>query len=417
MQILKGYNFSKEEMIKILLLQQLSEFYMCLREEMNYLREYHQLVKNIERIDFYEKNSRGNIETYLSTICECHQFLKECKGFIKEFSEEDFKDFFAFNRFYSQDLARGLYEEIAIKMIEKINNIDKFYITTPYEVNFIIKNILKVKENETCFDFAFGKGGLAIQVANKKVDGIEINSFYRNIGELMLKIANKNGIIKLGDAFNEKVVEFDVVVSNPPFGINVNESDDKEYLKWGNPLKASDSHFISLALSTMKDRGALIMPQGALFRGGAEGKVRKSIIKEGYIEGIISLPANLMDNTAIATSIIIFNKSKRRDKIFMFDVTKEYFKKIRGGVTIEKDALEEIVRIYNNFEEREKVSKLIDVEKILENDGILNAGKYIEITNIEISSEKLKNELEKMWNKAKIYKKETDLILEHLLLK
>lgn len=417
MQILRKYKFNEIEKIGLIVIQQLGEFYISLEEEQNFLREVHPLVKNLNEINFYEKDNRENIEKYLESICECHQFLKEYKIFIKEFSDNDFKDFFNFSKIYSQDLARGIYKDIALKILNKIEGVEKFDDSTPREINMIIDGTLKVKKEESCLDFAFGKGSLAIQVANKNIYGMEINSFYREIAQLMIEIANEEGEVKLGDALEDKIDEADVVVSNPPFGLNISSSEGKEYLTWGNPLRSSDTHFISLALSKMKSRGALVLPQGALFRGGAEGEVRKKIIEVGYVEGIISLPNNIMNFTGIPISIVFLRKDKALDKVFMLDATKGFFKKVRGGVVIEDETLERIIGIYNNFEEIEGISKIVSVKEILENDGVLNVGRYIEIKAEQINSTKLLKEMKETWNRVEEFKKESELILEKLMQK
>ena len=420
MQILRRYGFSENVEKALIIIQQLGELYISLKEEQNFLREPYSLVKNLEKIDFYEKEDKKCIERYLESICESHQFLKEYKSLIQQFSNrnfEDFKEFFTFRKIYSQDLARGLYKDIALKIIDKIDSIKSTNDTTPKEINIIIRDILKVKKEESCLDFAFGKGSLAIQVANKNIYGMEINSFYREVAQLMIEIANKEGEGKLGDALKDKIDEADVVVSNPPFGLNILSNEDKEYLQWGNPLRSSDTHFISLALSKMKSRGALVLPQGALFRGGAEGEVRKKIIEEGYIEGIISLPNNIMNFTGIPISIVFLRKDKVVDKVFMLDATKDFFKKVRGGVVIEDKTLERIIDIYNNFEEIEGISKIVSVKEILENDGVLNVGRYIEVKVEQINSTKLLKEMKETWNRVEEFKNESDLILEKLMQK
>lgn len=417
MQILRRYNFNETEKIGLLSIQQLGEVYISLKEEQNFLREPYSLVKNLEKIDFYEKENRESIEKYLESICECHQFLKKYKSLIGQFSNEDFKEFFTFRKIYSQDLARGLYKDIALKILNKIEAVERFDDSTPREVNLITDGTLKVKKEESCLDFAFGKGSLAIQVANKNIYGMEINSFYREVAQLMIEIANKEGEVKLGDALKDKIDEADVVVSNPPFGLNILSNEDKEYLQWGNPLRSSDTHFISLALSKMKSRGALVLPQGALFRGGAEGEVRKKIIEEGYVEGIISLPNNIMNSTGIPISIVFLRKDKIVDKVFMLDATKDFFKKVRGGVVIEDKTLERIIDIYNNFEEIEGISKMVSVKEVLENDGILNVGRYIEVKVEQINSTNLLKEIKETWNRVEEFKNESDLILEKLMQK
>ena len=117
MQILRRYNFNETEKIGLLSIQQLGEVYISLKEEQNFLREPYSLVKNLEKIDFYEKENRESIEKYLESICECHQFLKEYKSLIQQFSNRNFEDFKEFFLRHTPIRRMGQPEEIAAAVV------------------------------------------------------------------------------------------------------------------------------------------------------------------------------------------------------------------------------------------------------------------------------------------------------------
>jgi len=92
------------------------------------------------------------------------------------------------------------------------------------------------------------------------------------------------------------------------------------------PAKNGDYAFLLHILATLKStgKGAVILPHGVLFRGGAEAAIRKNIVRRGYIKGIIGLPANLFYGTGIPACIVVLDKENAhaRKGIFIIDASK-----------------------------------------------------------------------------------------------
>lgn len=420
MEVLKKYSFSNLDKENIIFIKLISEFYNSLHQEKNFLREPHCLLKNLDKIYFYEKATKENIENHINSILNCHEYFKSIKSLLKNFSEDDYREFFSFKGIFNQMLDRGQYKEIAfsiIKTLNENNNTKKGIVDTPQVINDICSQILQVKDNETCLDFTFGKGGLALQVGNKKIFGVEINERVQQIDNLLLKIANKEGNVILGDSLNIPIDSADVVVTNPPFSEIIKEPKENiDYLQWGNLSRSADLYYLSLALAKVKSRGAIIVAPGALFRGGEEAEVRNNIIKEGFIEGVILLPATIMTSTSIPVCIVFFKKDKPCDKIFMINASgDEFFKKIRGGVNISSENLKRLINIYNNFEEIENISRFVSIDEVLLNDGSLTVIRYITPKKVKKDIKILYKDMEENISLAKFYGEKSNEILKKLL--
>ena len=417
MENLRKYPFTNQILNNILFIKLLSEFYYSLNQGKDFLREPHYLVKNLNKINFFEKETKENVEKYINDIINCHDFLIKYKNILEDLKDEDFIKIFSPKGIYNQEIDRGQYTSIALNIIQKLEKyINQPGISSTSEIiNIICSKILKVEKNETCFDFAYGKGALALQVGNIKISGMEINEENQEIGNLLLKISNKQGEIILGNSLEKNIPEADVIVSEPPFGTAFSSKEEKRYLQWGEPSRLADLAFVSLAIAKAKNRGAIVVPQGVLFRGGNEEKIRENLIKSGYIEGIISLPNNIMNCTSIPVSIIFFRKNKVCSKIFMLDTTKDFFKKIRGGVVIDDEKLEKLISIYENFKEVENISKYINIEKIIENQSVLTVGRYIDTKTEEININDLANKMNKNFKIARKMGKESNDLLKKLM--
>ena len=128
-------------------------------------------------------------------------------------------------------------------------------------------------------------------------------------------------------------------------------------------------------------KGAIILPHGVLFRGGAEGEIRKNIIRKGYIKGIIGLPTNLFYGTGIPACIIVLDKenSQNRTGIFMIDASKAFMKDGNKNRLREQD-IHKIVDVFNNQLEVPKYSRMVLHSEISDpkNDFNLNIPRYID---------------------------------------
>ena len=162
---------------------------------------------------------------------------------------------------------------------------------------------------------------------------------------------------------------------------------------------------------TKSGRVAVIVPHGVLFRGGAEGKIRQSLIEENIIDAVIGLPAGLFQTTGIPVAILIIDRSReegganenKKDVLFI-EASKE-FKSGKAQNTLSPENIEKIYNTYAKREEIEKFSRKVSLNEIKENDYNLNITRYVdtfeEEEEIDISAnlaelKKLEPELERL---------------------
>lgn len=186
---------------------------------------------------------------------------------------------------------------------------------------------------------------------------------------------------------------FDFIVANPPFsnknwtsGLNPAE-DEFDRFEYGTPPeKNGDYAFLLHMLKSLKSTGkaAVILPHGVLFRGGAEGGIRTRILKQGFIKGIIGLPANLFYGTGIPACIIVLDKegAAGRKGIFMVDASKGFIKDGNKNRLRAQD-IHKIVDTFNRQQEVPKYARMVPLAEVEANDFNLNLPRYIDSTEPE----------------------------------
>ena len=188
---------------------------------------------------------------------------------------------------------------------------------------------------------------------------------------------------------------FDFVVAGVPFSTKAwsNDFDPANDLfkrfEFGiPPQKNGDYAFLLHILASLKStgKGAVILPHGVLFRGGAEAAIRKEIIRRGYIKGIIGLPANLFYGTGIPACIIVLDKenASARKGIFMIDASKGFLKDGNKNRLRAQD-LHKIVDAFTRLAEIPRYSRMVSLAEISDakNDFNLNLPRYIDSTEPE----------------------------------
>ena len=226
---------------------------------------------------------------------------------------------FSKNRAEDDDLIGDAYEYLMRKFAtESGKSKGQFY--TPAEVSRILAKVIGISEetrpSATIYDPACGSGSLLIRALNEApIDlsgyGQEKDTTTAGLAIMNAVLHNKVATIKAGNTFSdpqyfengsEETVlrRFDYIVANPPFSIKNWTDGVKEYGRFDGygerpPEKNGDYAWLMHILKSLKRTGkaAVILPHGVLFRGNAEGEIRKALIKTGYIKGIIGLPANL----------------------------------------------------------------------------------------------------------------------------
>lgn len=186
---------------------------------------------------------------------------------------------------------------------------------------------------------------------------------------------------------------FDFIVANPPFSTKAWTSgldpanDLYGRFEYGTPPeKNGDYAFLLHMLKSLKSTGkaAVILPHGVLFRGGAEGGIRTRILKQGFIKGIIGLPANLFYGTGIPACIIVLDKegAAGRKGIFMVDASKGFIKDGNKNRLRAQD-IHKIVDTFTRQLETPKYSRMVPLAEVESNDFNLNLPRYIDSTEPE----------------------------------
>ena len=295
------------------------------------------------------------------------------------------------------------------KEIRGTANVDgKMYdFTTQDRVLEVPIRIINPKVNDSVVDYFNGESGTEI-ILKEYLDlnddeGYKLNYYGQEIinetfaiGQLInfLITGNTNRIVR-GDSIREprfiegnELKKFDVSISNPPFMMKI----DKEIINEDklNRFRYGVSEGINInsdwivanqILSTLNEygKGAILLPIGALFRGGVEERIRKSIINEDLIDAVVRIPSSVLSYTSIVTCWVIFNKNKeknRKGKIQFIDLTNFVESIDRRNNTISKIGVDKAVEVYNKFEENE-MSFILDMEKLEEKQYDLNAFDYI----------------------------------------
>ena len=189
---------------------------------------------------------------------------------------------------------------------------------------------------------------------------------------------------------------FDYVVANPPFsdkrwstGLDAEHDPWQRFQHYGIPPgKQGDYAYLLHILRSLKStgKGACILPHGVLFRGDAEGAIRRNLVQRGYIKGIIGLPPNLFYGTGIPACIVVLDKegADARKGIFMIDASKGFMKDGPKNRLREQD-IHKIVDTFTRQAEIPRYSRLVPVAEISDpkNDYNLNLPRYIDSTEPE----------------------------------
>ncbi len=273
----------------------------------------------------------------------------------------------------------------------------EFY--TPQEVSRILAEIVTLGHARlrNVYDPTCGSGSLLIRAANignaVEVFGQEKNPTTYNLARMNMllhgiKFSNfkiENGDTLEADAFGER--QFDAVVANPPFSAEWSAADkfnnDDRFSKAGRlaPRKTADYAFILHMIYHLNDGGtmACVAPHGVLFRGNAEGAIRRFLIEnKNYVDAIIGLPANIFYGTSIPTCIIVMKKCRKEDDNILFiDASKE-FEKVKTQDKLREEHIRKIVETYRDRKEIEKYSHCATLQEIADNDYNLNIPRYVD---------------------------------------
>lgn len=283
----------------------------------------------------------------------------------------------------------------------------QFY--TPSEVSRVIAKVIGIsgakRKDWTVYDPTCGSGSLLLKAAYETPQGITIYGQEKDVATRALAVinmwlhGNPEADIKREDSISNPLFRnhdgglktFDFVVANPPFstkswshGIDPMHDEFGRFDGYGiPPRKNGDYAFLLHIIKSLKStgKGAVVLPHGVLFRGNAEADIRKSVIKRGYIKGIIGLPSNLFYGTGIPACIIVIDKenSESRKGIFMIDASKGFYKDGNKNRLRSRD-IHKIVDVFTKQIEIPKYSRMVSISEIADekNDYNLNIPRYID---------------------------------------
>lgn len=211
-----------------------------------------------------------------------------------------------------------------------------------------------------------------------------INMFLHNINYEKFDIAHGN---TLTDPKHWDDEPFEAIVSNPPYSVSWDGDDnpllinDERFAPAGvlAPKSKADLAFTLHMLSWLATNGtaAIVEFPGVLYRGGKEQKIRQYLINNNFVDCVIQLPSNLFFGVSIATCIIVLKKSKKDNKVLFIDATDEF---VHSGNKnkLDDDNIEKILSAYIERTDKEHFAKLVENEKIGENDYNISVSSYVE---------------------------------------
>jgi type I restriction enzyme M protein len=291
----------------------------------------------------------------------------------------------------------------------------EFY--TPQQVSTILAKIVTTRKSKlkSVYDPTCGSGSLLLRVA-KQVE--EVGHFYgQEQNRTTYNLARMNMILHdvnyhKFDIKNEDTLErpqhldfkFEAIVANPPFSAkwsaNPLFSNDDRFSQYGRlaPGTKADFAFIQHMVHQLDDNGimACIAPHGVLFRGGAEGHIRKFLIEDrNYIDAIIGLPANLFYGTSIPTCILVLKKCKETPQNILFIDASNDFEKIKNQNFLKEEDIDKIITTYQNREVIDRYSNIATLDEIKTNEYNLNIQRYVNtsLEAIEINIDKIAEKL------------------------
>jgi type I restriction enzyme M protein len=294
----------------------------------------------------------------------------------------------------------------------------EFY--TPQQLSRILSEIVtldsqeprtgKKKKLDKVLDFACGSGSLLLNVREQmgphgigKIYGQESNITTYNLARMNMllhgvkdsefEIHHGDSLANEWDILSEmnpaKKMEFDAVVANPPFSYRWEPTgalaEDFRFKSYGlAPKSAADFAFLLHGFHFLGREGtmAIILPHGVLFRGGAEERIRSKLLKDGNIDTVIGLPANLFFSTGIPVCILVLKKCKKPDDVLFINAS-EHFEKGKRQNRLLPEHIEKIVQTYQYRNEEDRYSRRVTMEEIEKNDFNLNISRYISTATAE----------------------------------
>lgn len=274
----------------------------------------------------------------------------------------------------------------------------EFY--TPQEVSTVLAKIVTTGKNKlkSVYDPTCGSGSLLLRVAREVK---EVSNFYgQELNRTTYNLARMNMILhgvhyRKFNIKQEDTLEhpqhldktFEAIVANPPFSAqwsaNPLFTTDDRFSQYGKlaPASKADFAFVQHMIHHLAENGtmAIVLPHGALFRGGAEQHIRKYLIEDrNYLDAVIGLPANIFYGTSIPTCIMVFKRCREQPDDVLFIDASNGFEKIKTQNILRKDHINKIIDVYRNRKILAEYSNRATLDEIATNEYNLNIPRYVD---------------------------------------
>lgn len=274
----------------------------------------------------------------------------------------------------------------------------EFY--TPQQVSTVLAKIVTTGKSKlkSAYDPTTGSGSLLLRIARQveyvgKFYGQEMNRTTYNLCRMNMILHGvhyRNFDIKHEDTLEHPQhmpMTFEAIVANPPFSAiwsaNPLFTNDDRFSQYGKlaPASKADYAFVQHMIYHLAENGtmAIVLPHGALFRGGAELHIRRYLIEEkNYLDAVIGLPANIFYGTSIPTCIMVYKKCREADEDVIFIDASQEYEKVKTQNILTDDNVSKIIKTYRDRTEIEKYSRRVSIQDIAENEYNLNIPRYVD---------------------------------------
>ncbi len=365
-----------------------------------------QLADTIANADFADEQKLGKGKDLVETV----------SNLIGVFQDKDLD--LSNNRAADDDLIGDAYEYL-MKNFATQSGKSKGQFYTPGEVSRVMARVVNIAEDKrpmiSIYDMTCGSGSLLIRAAAESeramdsiaIEGQEIDLATIGMAKMSMVIHGiDDAELKHGNTISDPQLKvddrhlktFDYAFANPPFSVKgwMKGAQEKDpFGRWGvdkgiapvPPPRCGDYAFLLHMITSLKSngKGAIILPHGVLFRGNAEGEIRRFIVQKRIIKGIIGLPANLFFGTGIPACVIILDKdgAAASKGIFMIDA-KDGFAKDGAKNRLRECDIRRIVDTWEAQKDVRHYARMVSYDEIDKNDFNLNIPRYITPVDREV---------------------------------
>ena len=297
---------------------------------------------------------------------------------------------FSQNRAADDDLIGDAYEYLMRNFASQAGR-DKGQFYTPTEVSRLIALLIGIDQDErrqiSAYDPTCGSGSLLLRVRaaakhNVSLYGQDIDPANIELSYLNMIIHGcETADIKVGDTLNSPqhkdngtLLTFDYVVSNPKFSLHnwMNGAKVEDvYGRWNTeigvpPQQYGDFAFLLHCVKSLKHNGkcAIILPNGALTRGGEEEKLRKWLVEQRLLSGVIAFPQNAFFGTSIAGNVLIIDKKRPQDGVFFIDASELGYKDADSKIRLREQDIKRIIDVWRVRKDEEHFAHLATYDKL-----------------------------------------------------